>query len=214
METTIILVDDHELFRQGLQLLLETQPDFRVAGQAAGGQEALALAEKIHPDIIVLDMLMPGMNGLETIRALRERAPQSRIMVLSMSDEGVYVRKAMQEGAQAYILKDSSSEDLVAAVRSVLAGGQYLSPRLVARAVKAYLEPALPGEQQGKALTSREQQILGLTAEGLSGPEIARRLGISPRTVESHRANLMLKLGLRSQAELINYAYRKKLNPE
>ena len=199
METTIILVDDHELFRQGLQLLLETQPDFRVAGQAAGGQEALALAEKIHPDIIVLDMLMPGMNGLETIRALRERAPQSRIMVLSMSDEGVYVRKAMQEGAQAYILKDSSSEDLVAAVRSVLAGGQYLSPRLVARAVKALSE------------TARRH---GLTAEGLSGPELARRLGISPRTVESHRANLMLKLGLRSQAELINYAYRKKLNPE
>jgi two-component system, NarL family, response regulator NreC len=211
METTIILVDDHELLRQGLKLLLETQPDFHVSGQVGSGQEALALAQALQPDIIVLDMLMPGMNGLETIRILQERVPRSRIIVLSMSDEETYVRRAMQGGAMAYVLKDNSSENLVQAVRSVLAGEQYLSPKLVQRAVKAYLQPADPVEIGIQALTAREKEILHLCAKGLSNPEIGQKLSISPRTVESHRANLMLTLGLRSRAELVSYAHRHRL---
>ena len=207
MTTSILLVDDHALFRQGLQLLLETQPDFQVVGQAASGLEALTAAAQLKPDIIVLDMIMPVMNGLETLRRLQQSACPSQVIILSMSDEEGYVHSALHDGARGYILKDSSAEDLVAAVRTVLAGKTYLSPPLADRAVQSYVSNSLHNTRPGNLnLTSRERQVLELSAGGLSGPEIARQLSISPRTVETHRANLMHKLGLHSQAELANYA--------
>ena len=206
MSISILLVDDHALFRQGLQLLLETQLDFHVVGLAADGSEALIAARQLKPDIIVLDMLMPGMNGLETLRQIQQIVPQSRVIILSMSDEEGFLHSALHEGARGYILKDTSAEDLLLAVRSVLAGKTYLSPSLLERVIQSYLRNPLHIESGSSVLTSREQQVLQLSAGGSSGPEIARELSISPRTVETHRANLMHKLGLHSQAELINYA--------
>jgi DNA-binding NarL/FixJ family response regulator len=206
MIISILLVDDHALFRQGLQLLLETQPDFHVVGLAGDGSEALIAARQLKPDIIVLDMLMPGMNGLETLRHMQQVVPQSRVIILSMSDEEGFLHSALHEGARGYILKDTSAEDLLLAVRSVLAGKTYLSPSLLERVIQSYLRNPLHIESGSSVLTNREQQVLQLSAGGLSGPEIARELSISPRTVETHRANLMHKLGLHSQAELINYA--------
>ncbi len=217
MTTTFLLVDDHELFRQGLQLLLETNPQFQVIGQAESGADALAAAEQLHPDIVVLDMLMPGMNGLETIRLFRQNFPDPRLIVLSMSEEEAYVYQALREGAQAYILKDSSAQDLVQAVQAVLAGRTYLSPRLAERAIAAFLQrPFETPEKQTVAahtLTPREREVLQFSAEGLTASEIAKRLALSPRTVETHRANLMHKLGLHSQQELILYARQNKLIP-
>jgi two-component system, NarL family, response regulator NreC len=206
LNTSILLVDDHALFREGLQLLLETQTDFHVIGQAANGSEALTAAESLKPDIIILDMLMPGMSGLDTLSHLRQSQPACRVIMLSMSDEEIYVHTALQGGASAYILKDTSTEDLALGVRAVIAGKIYLSPRLVERAIRSYLQNPLSVKSGVQTLTRRESEVLQHLAQGLGGPEVARRLCISLRTVESHRSNIMHKLGLHSQLELIDYA--------
>jgi len=214
MTISILLADDHQMIRQGLKLVLEAQPDLKIAGLAADGLEAVALAERLKPDLVIVDIQMPGLSGMDVIRQIKHRLPGCRMIVLSMYDEEEFVLGAMRQGAGGYVLKESSADDLVNAVRAVMRGERYLSPRLAERAIQMYLMQTTPAENHYSTLTNREREVLHLSAEGLTQAEIGRRLCISPRTVEVHRAILMRKLGLRSQADLIQYAHQVKIIPD
>jgi two-component system, NarL family, response regulator NreC len=209
----IVVADDHHIVRKGIQAILATQPDFRVVGEAGDGLVTVDLVEQLHPEILVLDLMMGGINGLEVIRQLRKKSPQTGIVVLSMHSDEAYVLEALRSGAKAYILKDNTAEDLVHAILEVAAGHRYLSSPLSERAIEAYTQKAeaVSNDDPYNRLTTREREILQLAAQGWGNAEIAQRLFISPRTVETHRANLMHKLGLRSQAELLRYAAQHKL---
>ena len=210
----IVLADDHTVVRQGLRALLEAEPDFSVVGEASDGLEALRLVDQLSPNVLVLDLMMPGLNGLEVARQLSKHATHPRIVVLSMYSNEAYVLEALGNGASAYVLKDSSSADLVHAVREVAAGRRYLSPPLSDRAIEAYQEKAKAATlDKYDTLTTREREVLQLAAEGHTSTEIAGRLGISSRTAEAHRSNLMHKLALHTQADLIRYALRRGIIP-
>lgn len=214
MSITILLADDHEIFRQGLTMLLGAQPDFTVVGQAADGLEAVALAERLRPNVLIVDMLMPGLSGMDVTCQVRQRLPETRVVVLSMHADESYVLSALQNGANAYVLKDSSAADLVQAVRAAMAGQRFLSPVLTERAIQAYINQRQETEDnEYSALTNREREVLHLSVEGLTAGEIGKRLSISVRTVETHRAHLMHKLGLHSQEELVAFARKQKLIP-
>jgi two-component system, NarL family, response regulator NreC len=163
---------------------------------------------------VIVDIQMPGLSGMDVIRQIRQRLAACRMIVLSMYDEEEFVLGAMRDGATGYVLKESSADDLVLAVRSVMRGDRYLSPRLADRAFRMYISQPAPVENQYSTLTNREREVLHLSAEGLTLAEIARRLTISPRTVEVHRANLMRKLGLHSQVDLVQYARQMKIIPD
>jgi len=208
--TTIVLADDHPVVLQGLRRLLETERDFTIVGEVSDGLAVLGLVERLRPNVLVLDLMMPEMNGLAVTREVSHRFPKTRVLILSMHASDAYVVEALRSGATGYVLKDANEADLIKAVRDVAAGRRYLSPPLAERAIEAYgargtTEPIDPYE----TLTARERQIFQLTAEGASAAQIATTLSISPRTAETHRANLMRKLGLHSQAELIRYAVRR-----
>ena len=206
----IVLADDHPIVRQGLRALLEAERDFQVVGEAGDGLEAVALVERVKPDVLVLDLMMPGLAGLQVARQVRQRSPQTRIVILSMhADEG-YVLEALTAGASAYVLKKSTTGDLVKAIRDAIAGRRFLSPPLSDRLIDAYVEKA-KGEPLDpyNTLTTREREVLQLAAEGHPNAAIATRLSISPRTVEMHRASLMRKLGLQNQVELVRYALQR-----
>jgi len=210
MPTSILLADDHALVRQGLRMLLEAEPDLRVVGEAGDGNEALRLAEKLHPDLLIVDVMMPGLGGLEAARQARSRSPQTKVIVLSMHENEAYVVEALRAGVSAYVLKKATSSDLIHAVRRVLEGGLYLSPPLDERAIAAYARNAQTARLDPyESLTARERQVLGLAAEGLTSPQIAERLSLSPRTAEMHRANLMKKLDLKNQSELVRFAIKR-----
>jgi DNA-binding NarL/FixJ family response regulator len=209
MTISILLADDHEIFRQGLQMLLASQSDFKVVGHVADGLEAIKMAERLKPDVVIVDMLMPGLNGIEVTRQVKQRLPNVRVIVLSMHDDESYVLNALRSGAIGYVLKDSSAADLIQAVRAVIAGQRFLSPALAERAIQSYInKPEDEIHNHQIPLTTREREVLQLSADGLTAPEIARRLSISTRTVETHRANLMHKLNLHSQAQLVAYAQK------
>lgn len=194
--------------------MLEAESDFSVVGEAGDGLEALRLADQLNPNVLVLDLMMPGLNGLEVARQMNKHAPHTRIVVLSMYSNEAYVLEALGNGASAYVLKDSSSADLVHAVREVAAGRRYLSPPLSDRAIEAYQEKAKAATlDKYETLTTREREVLQLAVEGHTSTEIAARLGISSRTAEAHRSNLMHKLGLHTQADLIRYALRRGIIP-
>ncbi|HEX7476045.1 MAG TPA: response regulator transcription factor, partial [Dehalococcoidales bacterium] len=173
------------------------------------------LVERLQPDILVLDLMMGGINGLEVTRQLHKKAPQTGIVVLSMHNDEAYVLEALRSGAKAYILKDNTAEELVFAIREVAAGRRYLSAPLSERAIQAYVQNTGPtlDDDPYNHLTTREREILQLAAQGRGNAEIAGRLFISPRTVETHRANLMHKLSIRSQTELLRYAVARKIIP-
>jgi len=214
MPVSILLADDHQVVRQGLRALLEAEPDFRVVGEAADGLEATRLVERLHPDVAVVDLIMPGLNGMEVTRQITARVPKTRVVVLSMHANEAYVLEALRNGAAAYVLKDSSATDLVHAVREVAAGRRYLSPPLSERALDTYRQRAKEATLDiYETLTTREREVLHLAAEGHTNAEIAARLGISPRTAETHRANLMHKLGLQTQTDLVRYALRRGIVP-
>ena len=206
----IVLADDHEIVRQGLRLILEGERQFKIIAEASDGLQALQLLEKFQPDVLIVDIAMPGLNGMEVIRQARRVSPLTRVIALSMHASESYVLAALRNGATGYVLKEFGSEHLVDAVRKVAAGGQYLSPPLIARAVQTYVERAesLPRDSYD-LLTTREREILQLAAEGHTSSQIAARLGISPRTAESHRGTLMRKLGIHNQSELIRYALER-----
>ncbi len=207
---TIVLADDHPIVRQGLRAVLEAEADFRVLGEASDGLMALAAVERLKPKVLVLDLLMPHLNGIAVLRQVARHFSATHVVILSMHHDESYVHQAFQHGAVAYVLKDASADELVCAVRAAACGGRYLSAPLSERALEIYAQknqntPPDPFE----TLTDREQEVLHLGAEGCSSADIAERLFISPRTVETHRANLMHKLGLQSQTDLVRYALRR-----
>jgi len=206
----IALADDHHIVRQGLRALLENEPDFTVVGEAGDGIEGVELAERLNPDVLVVDLMMPGLNGLDVTLQLSKSRPQIGIIVLSMYSNEAYVLEALSNGALGYVLKDSRPSDLLDAVRQVASGRQFLSPPLSLPAIESYKAKADAAQPDKTGpLTIREREVLHLAAEGHTSPQIAARLGISSRTAEAHRSNLMHKLGLHSQADLIRYALRK-----
>lgn len=214
-KTSIVLADDHDVVRRGLCALLEDGTDWRVVGMAGDGLEALRLVERLKPDVLVVDLLMPGLNGLEVTRQVSKQWSKTRVVVLSMYSSEGYVLQAMKNGAAAYVLKGSTAEDLLQAIREVKAGRRFLSPPLSMRAIEAYLERArAASSDRYEMLTSRERQILQLLAEGSSNQESAKRLFLSTRTVETHRGHLMRKLGLRNHSQLIRYAIERGIVPE
>lgn len=214
MAISIILADDHPVVRRGMQTLLERVEDFSIVGVAADGLEAVRLTETLKPDILVLDLMMPGLNGLEALRILRDRSPRTRIVILSMHRTTAFVAQALQSGAIGYVLKEATEESLVRAVREAAAGRRFLSPPVTEIAINAYIEQSKTGPfDPHETLTPRQREVLQLAAEGKTNAEIAGRLNISQRTVENHRTALMQRLGLRNQTELIRYAMRRGLIP-
>jgi two-component system, NarL family, response regulator NreC len=210
----IVLADDHQIVRKGFRALLSVESDLEIVGEAGDGFETIKLVEQLHPDILVLDLMMAGINGLEVTRQLSKKDTKIGIVILSMHSNEAYVLEALRSGAKAYILKESPPEELVRAIREVFAGRRYLSAPLTERAIEAYTQKTEvqiidPYDQ----LTTREREILQLAAQGRTNNEIAARLFISPRTVETHRTNLMRKLNLHSHSQLIQFAIQRGLIP-
>jgi DNA-binding NarL/FixJ family response regulator len=206
--TRVVLADDHTLVRSGIRRILESQPGFEVVGEAADGAEAVALVRSTTPDVVVLDLNMPGTGGLDVLPALKAEQPSLKVVVVTMHAGREYVARAMKGGANAYLLKDSAVQDLVAAVDAVLAERSYFSPSIQSLMAEL-LRGDAPATAKGTPLTDREREVLNWLARGLSSKEVARRLEISVRTVETHRANLMHKLGVKSVAVLIQVAIRE-----
>ena len=207
----VLLADDHTLIRAGLRLVLEQQPDFTVVGEAENGRQAVAMAESLKPDVAVLDIGMPELNGIEACLQIRESQPSIEVVMLSMhSDEG-YVLRSLKAGARAYLLKDSAEADLARAIRAASEGKSFFSPAVGKVLLEDYMRKLqrTGAEDSYELLSPREREILQLVAEGKSSKEIANLLNLSVYTVETHRAKLMQKLNLRSVPEVILYAVRK-----
>ena len=212
--TTILLAEDHHVVRQAFKVLLEGDPDWLVVGEAADGLDTVALAEQLHPDILLVDLMMPGINGLEVTRQVSRLSPETRVVVLSMHSDEAYVLEALRNGAVGYVLKGSTAKELMQALREVSMGRRYLSPPLSERALDDYVKRARDTDADPyETLTTRERELLHLVAEGHSSSEIAGRMSISQRTVETHRTNVNRKLGLRTRADLIRYALRRGILP-
>ena len=207
----ILLGDDHTVIRSGLRLLLERQPDMTVVGEAEDGRQAVDLAEQQNPDVVVMDIAMPNLNGIEAARQIASRQPKTAIVVLSMHSDESYVMRALKAGARAYLLKDSAEEDLIRAIRAVHEGKSFFSPRISKLLVEDYVRQLRQkGEEDSyELLTNREREILQLLAEGNSNKDVANLLNLSLYTVETHRAHILQKLGLHTVPELILYAVRK-----
>jgi DNA-binding NarL/FixJ family response regulator len=214
MSVRILLVDDHPIVRQGLRTLLQAEEGFAVVGEASNGLEALRLIERYKPEVLVVDLMMPGVTGLEFVHQTTQLSPQTRVIVLSMHSDEAYVLEALKSGAMGYVLKEANPTDLIQGVHEVIAGRRYLSAPLSERAIEVYFQR---GQEAGKdpyeTLTTREREVLQLAAQGLTNHGIAAALSISSRTVEIHRSNMMHKLGLRHQADLVRYAARRWLLP-
>jgi DNA-binding NarL/FixJ family response regulator len=208
--TRVLLADDHTLVRAGVRKILETHPDFEVVGEVSDGDAALAELEASPADVLVLDLSMPGKDGFAVLREARRRWPKLRVIVLTMHTNSEYIARAVREGAYGYLLKDSAVQDLVTAIRAVMAGKEYFSPPVQQELARMLRERS--GPPRGiETLTDREREVLKLVAQGLATKEIAARLFISTRTVETHRANLMRKLDLHSVAKLTQFALREGL---
>lgn len=210
----IILADDHNIVRKGLQAILKDEPDFKVVSEASDGLEAVKAVMELQPDILVLDLMMKGINGLEVTRQLNKKCAKTGIVILSMHSNEAYVLEALRSGARAYILKDNTADDLVRAIREVAAGRRYLSAPISERAIEVYTQQTETASQDPCGnLTTREREIFQLVCQGWSNTDIAERLYISSRTVETHRANLMHKLCLHSHTELLQFAILRGIIP-
>jgi two-component system, NarL family, response regulator NreC len=210
----VVVADDHEMIRAGLRSVLEHQIACEVVAEAASGADAISLVRQLQPDVLVTDMVMPGMSGLEVVRQVAALAPATRVIVFSMHSDDSYVREALRAGAMGYVLKESLSAELMAAIQHAVEGRRYVSPALSERIFDAYVEPvaqAGAGSDSYRLLNPREREVLLLTVQGRTSAEIAEQLVLSPRTIESHRFNLMRKLGLRTIADLVRYAIRRGL---
>ncbi|HKB56263.1 MAG TPA: response regulator transcription factor [Lacunisphaera sp.] len=208
---TVILADDHEVVRRGVRSILEADGGFKVVSEVADGLSAVQAVEKLKPTLLFLDLSLPRLHGLEALRQVRATSPHTKVLVLSMHNDEPYVIEALRAGAMAYILKGSESTEIARAVAEVVAGRRYLSAPLSERAIAALTSQTPDQSDPLSALTPREREVLLLGAEGLSTTEMAEKLFISPRTAETHRTNLMQKLGLQSQTDLVRFAIRKGL---
>ena len=209
----VIVADDHTVIRSGLKLMLGREPDVEVIGEAADGRQAVDLAEKLRPDVVVLDVAMPILNGIEAARQIAAKLPKTRVVILSMhSDEG-YVLKSLKAGARGYLLKDSAESDIINAIRAVNEGKAYFSPEISRLLADDYVRQLRQRDVDDsyELLTTREREILQLLAEGKSNKDISSLLDLSPYTVETHRSKILQKLNLHSLPELILYAVRKRI---
>jgi len=214
MSVTVLLADDHPLVRRGLRSLLEAEAGILVVGEAEDGLQVVQLADKLHPNVMVVDLMMPNLNGLEVIREVRHRSPNTRMIVLSMQSAEPYVVEAFRAGAMGYVLKDGAPGEVVHAIRQSLLGIKYLSPKLPERLAEVQSESSGGAEPDSyEALTDRERQVFQMAAEGKTAAEIGNILSISARTAELHRGRMMDKLGLRNQTELVRYAVRRGILP-
>lgn len=212
MTTRIVIVDDHQIFRQGLKVLFEQEPDMEVVGEAEDGRRAMTMIGELVPDIVVMDVKMPDLDGIEASRQILSELPDVKIIALSIYSDRRFVTDMLKSGAHGYLLKDSAFEELIQAIRLVISNKTYLSPRLAENVVKVNTTIHLsPGSSVYSLLTSRECDILELIAKGKRTSQIAKILNISVKTVETHRQHIMLKLGTRSVAKLTKYAIREGL---
>jgi DNA-binding NarL/FixJ family response regulator len=203
----ILLADDHPVVRAGLRAVLEAEPDFEILGEAVDGLQAIQLAESLKPDVLVLDIVMPDMDGLEVTRRVRESSLQTRVVILSIHANESYAAQALRNGASAYVVKNAPTQFLMDAIRAAVVGKTFFSPPLSQKTIQSYLVKTQESQfDPFSLLTTQERVILQLTVHGLSSTEIGSRLFISSRTVETHRAHVATKLGLRTQAELIRFA--------
>ena len=205
----VVLVDDHAVVRSGLRLLLDGQDDVEVVGEAGNAKDAVFRARALKPDVILLDVVMPGESGVEVLPTLLKESPDTKVLVLSMQDDPSYVREAFAAGASGYVLKEAADEEVVSAVREIAGGGSYVHPALGARMVAAEAKERAAAEAD--PLSDREREVLRLLALGHTNQEIAQQLYISVRTAESHRAHIMQKLRLSTRAELVRYALEQGL---
>ena len=204
----ILLADDHAVVRQGFKMILAAQSDMEIVGEAGNGREALDLAGQLQPDVIVMDVAMPELNGIEATRRIADVSPRSRVLALSMHKDSVYVREILRAGARGYLLKDSIASDLLAAVRAIARGEGYLSPGVSDAVLNDYRRHVTDPID---LLTSREREVLQMIAEGKTNKEIATTLNLSVYTIEAHRGRVMEKLNLHSTGELVRFALRSGL---
>lgn len=208
----ILLVDDHTILRDGIRSFLEDEEDIQVIGEAEDGHTAVRMACELQPDIILLDIALPRLNGLEVTRQIRRDCPRVKVLILTMHENEEYIRQALANGAMGYILKDAAARDLLGAIRSVHRGEAILSPAITRLIIEDYLRWGdINTSEPGDNLSPREREILQLIAEGYSNKQIAEILTISIKTVQAHRSNLMSKLDLHDRSDLIKYAIRKKI---
>jgi DNA-binding NarL/FixJ family response regulator len=207
------LADDHTLFRQGIRQLLSAEPDMEVAGESANASDAIGLAAELHPDVVLMDIGMPGLSSFEATRQIRKARPETKVVMLTMYDDEDYLVEGMQAGASGYVLKDSPSGQLAAAIRDVQRGGSYLSPRMLSQLVDDFRSRIKTANRLPRfaTLTVREREVLKMLAEGSSVKEIACSLNLSVKTVEAHKFNLMRKLDIHNKAQLVQYAIQKKI---
>jgi two-component system response regulator NreC len=207
----VLLVDDHTLFRQGIRSLLSNASDIEVVGEADNGQEAIEMTKMLSPDVAVMDLVMPIMNGIEAAQQINELYPDTKILILSMYDDDDYIRQILRAGASGYVLKRSASEDLLRAIREVHAGGSALHPAVAAKLIN-YVRNSKPDQKsKGLDLTARELEILKLIAEGNTNQDIADLLRLGRKTVDTHRTNIMRKLEVHEVTELVKYALRHSI---
>jgi two-component system, NarL family, response regulator NreC len=203
----ILLADDHETVREGLRMILNAQPDMQVVATAGDGSEALAQCEQVAPDIVIMDISMPGMNGLAATQQLNDRCPGAKVLTLTRHADSSYLQQLMRAGASGYVLKQSRPAELLHAIRSVASGGKYLDASMTAPVIGSYARSApAPGPEPTTPLSPRETEVLRLIAWGNTNKEIAARLDLSVKTVEAHKANGMRKLGMRGRIDIVRYA--------
>ncbi len=212
MKIRILLADDHTILREGIRSLIEDEPDMEVVGEAEDGLSVVKLADTLRPDLILMDLAMPLLNGLEATRQIRKNNPHAKILILTMHENEEYIRQVLAAGAMGYILKDAAARELLGAIRSIHKGEVVLSPAITRLIVTDYLRWGdLATQDSSDGLTDRERQILQMIAEGYTNKQIADILSISVKTVQAHRLNLMKKLDLHDRGELIKYAIQKKI---
>jgi len=208
---SVLIVDDHAMFREGIRALLSRYDDMAVVGEAADGKEALEKVYQIHPDVVLMDIAMPGLGGLEATAEIKRISPQTHVLILTMHENREYIHPILKAGASGYLLKKAAGAELVTAIRAIQSGGAYLDPALTPAVIEQYLAKDGSTSTSYERLSEREKQVLKLVAEGRSNKEIAEMLCLSVKTVRGHRANLMEKLDIHNRSELVRYAIRHGL---
>lgn len=205
---SVLIAEDHETVREGLKLIVDTQPDMRVVGEASNGREAIRLAQEFAPDVLLMDVSMPELNGLKAAAKLKRIAPEIKILTLTRHTDQAYLQELLEAGVSGYVLKQSAAADLLRAIRAVAAGDNYLDPAMTGKIFSNYVEKSskLRGDTRGEKLTERESNVLRQIAWGYSNKEIAERLDISIKTVEAHKANALKKLDMHSRTDIVRYA--------